>query len=62
MAGASRRPGSVDDRVAKSGDAFWVSSLDVTDTPAIKEVVGRASAELGHAAREPAPVKHFHKL
>ncbi len=51
MAGASRRPGSVDDRVAKSGDAFWVSSLDVTDTPAIKEVVGRASAELGHAAR-----------
>lgn len=47
VAGTIRRPGSVDDLVAKYGDTFWVASLDVTDTPAIKEVVGRAFAELG---------------
>ncbi|MFG2276117.1 SDR family oxidoreductase [Streptomyces chartreusis] len=47
VAGTIRRPGSVDDLVAKYGDRFWVASLDVTDTPAVKEVVNRAFAELG---------------
>ena len=47
VAGTIRRPGSVDDLVAKYGDRFWVASLDVTDTPAVKEVVGRAFADLG---------------
>ncbi|MFR0357664.1 SDR family oxidoreductase [Streptomyces sediminimaris] len=47
VAGTIRRPGSVDDLVAKYGDTFWVASLDVTDTSAVKEVVGRAFAELG---------------
>ncbi|MEV7982140.1 SDR family oxidoreductase [Streptomyces sp. NPDC086519] len=47
VAGTIRRTGSVDDLVARYGDTFWVASLDVTDTPAVKEVVGRAFAELG---------------
>ncbi|MER6540380.1 SDR family oxidoreductase [Streptomyces sp900105755] len=47
VAGTIRRPGSVDDLVAKYGDTFWVASLDVTDTPAVKEVVDRAFTELG---------------
>ncbi|WP_053846579.1 SDR family oxidoreductase [Streptomyces sp. NRRL B-24085] len=47
VVGTIRRPGSVDDLVAEYGDRFRVASLDVTDTPAVKEVVGRAFAELG---------------
>ncbi|MFE1839685.1 SDR family oxidoreductase [Streptomyces sviceus] len=47
VAGTIRRPGSVDDLVAKYGDDFWVTTLDVTDTPAVKEVVDRAFADLG---------------
>ncbi|MFJ6392470.1 SDR family oxidoreductase [Streptomyces sp. NPDC091972] len=47
VAGTIRRPGSVDDLVAEYGDRFRVASLDVTDTPAVREVVGRAFAELG---------------
>ncbi|MEU3986624.1 SDR family oxidoreductase [Streptomyces sp. NPDC026672] len=47
VAGTVRRPGSVDDLVATYGDAFWTARLDVTDTPAVKEVVDRAFTELG---------------
>ncbi|MER6290123.1 SDR family oxidoreductase [Streptomyces sviceus] len=47
VAGTIRRSGSVDDLVAKYGDDFWVTTLDVTDTPAVKEVVDRAFADLG---------------
>jgi NAD(P)-dependent dehydrogenase (short-subunit alcohol dehydrogenase family) len=47
VAGTIRRPGSVDDLTAEYGDAFRVAHLDVTDTPAVKRVVGQAFAELG---------------
>lgn len=47
VAGTIRRPGTVDDLVAKYGDQLWLGQLDVTDTPAVQETVDRAFAELG---------------
>ena len=47
VAGTVRRLDAVADLKAKYGDRLWVAPLDVTDAPAIKEVVNRAFAELG---------------
>lgn len=47
VAGTVRRPGSVADLARQYPDALWVGRLDVTDTPAVKDVVNRAFAELG---------------
>lgn len=47
VAGTLRTAGSVGDLEAKHAGRLWVASLDVTDTAAIRQVVGRAFAELG---------------
>jgi NAD(P)-dependent dehydrogenase (short-subunit alcohol dehydrogenase family) len=47
VAGTVRRTGSVRDLEDRYGDQFWVAQLDVTDTPAVRQVVDRAFAELG---------------
>lgn len=47
VAGTVRKDGSVKDLEEEYGERFWVGHLDVTDTPAVKEVVDRAFAALG---------------
>ncbi|MGW1622391.1 SDR family oxidoreductase [Streptomyces sp. NPDC002172] len=47
VAGTVRRAGSVRDLQDKYGDRFWVARLDVTHTPAVRQVVDRAFGELG---------------
>ncbi|GAA3951432.1 SDR family oxidoreductase [Actinoplanes auranticolor] len=47
VAATARRPQTLDDLAARHGDRLWRASLDVTDTTALREVVGRAFAELG---------------
>ena len=47
VAGTVRRPDAVADLVERHPDMFRVEVLDVTDTPAVHEVVDRAFAELG---------------
>ncbi|WP_306213773.1 SDR family oxidoreductase [Actinoplanes sp. RD1] len=47
VAATARRPETLDDLAAKFGDLLWRAALDVTDTAALREVVGRAFAELG---------------
>jgi NAD(P)-dependent dehydrogenase (short-subunit alcohol dehydrogenase family) len=47
VAGTARRLSELDDLKKKFGDQFWLASLDVTDTPAIRRTVDRAFAELG---------------
>lgn len=48
VAGTARRLNEVDDLKARFGDRFWLAPLDLTDTPAIRKVVDRAFADLGH--------------
>jgi NAD(P)-dependent dehydrogenase (short-subunit alcohol dehydrogenase family) len=48
VAGTIRKEGAVDDLKGQYGDQFWTARLDVTDVPAVKAVVGRAFADLGH--------------
>jgi len=47
VAATLRKPGALDDLKARYGERLWTASLDVTDTPAIRDVVARAFAELG---------------
>jgi NAD(P)-dependent dehydrogenase (short-subunit alcohol dehydrogenase family) len=47
VAGTIRRSGTVRDLEDKYGDRLWVAHLDVTDTPAVREVVDRAFGDLG---------------
>ncbi|EPX58309.1 short-chain dehydrogenase/reductase [Cystobacter fuscus DSM 2262] len=47
VAGTVRELDAMDDLQARHGDRLWLAHLDVTDTPAIKQVVNRAFAELG---------------
>jgi NADP-dependent 3-hydroxy acid dehydrogenase YdfG len=47
VAGTARKLAAVDDLKKQYGDRFWLTSLDVTDTPAIHRVVDDAFAALG---------------
>lgn len=47
VAGTVRKLDTVGDLREKYGDLLWTAQLDVTDTPAIRGVVGRAFADLG---------------
>ncbi|SER05207.1 Short-chain dehydrogenase [Lentzea xinjiangensis] len=47
VAATARRLEALDDLAARHGDRLWRARLDVTDTAAVREVVGRAFAELG---------------
>lgn len=47
VAGTIRKDGAADALKAGHGDRLWLAKLDVTDTAAIRDVVGRAFAELG---------------
>ena len=46
VAATLRRTGALDDLKARYGEHLWTAALDVTDTAAIKAVIGRAFAEL----------------
>ncbi|WP_235907960.1 SDR family oxidoreductase [Siccirubricoccus phaeus] len=47
VAGTIRRAGALDDLKAAHGHRLWLAQLDVTDTAAVRDVVGRAFAQLG---------------
>jgi NAD(P)-dependent dehydrogenase (short-subunit alcohol dehydrogenase family) len=47
VAGTVRKMDAMSDLKAKYGDRLWLANLDVTDAPAIKQVVSAAFAELG---------------
>lgn len=47
VAATARRLETLDDLAARYGDRLWRARLDVTDTAAVRAVVGRAFAELG---------------
>ncbi|MEU7937974.1 SDR family oxidoreductase [Microbispora bryophytorum] len=47
VAGTARRMESMGDLKAEYGDRLWLARLDLTDGPAIREVVDRAFADLG---------------
>src|SRR5580704_12666587 len=47
VAGTVRKMDAMSDLKAKYKDRLWLASLDVTDAPAIKQVVNKAFAELG---------------
>src|ERR1700748_701168 len=47
VAGTARRLNEVDDLKSSFGDQFWLASLDVTDTAAVRKVVDQAFADLG---------------
>jgi NAD(P)-dependent dehydrogenase (short-subunit alcohol dehydrogenase family) len=47
VAATARQPSQLDDLAAEHGDRLWVAALDVTDTAAVREVVGRAFTEFG---------------
>lgn len=47
VAGTVRKLDSVSDLSAKYGDRFWTAQLDVTDAPAIRQVVNKAFSDLG---------------
>jgi NAD(P)-dependent dehydrogenase (short-subunit alcohol dehydrogenase family) len=47
VAATLRQIKSLDDLKAKYGDRLWIATLDVTDSDAVRAVVGRAFAELG---------------
>lgn len=48
VAATARRTAALDDLAAEHGDRLWRAALDVTDTAAVRSVVDRAFAELGH--------------
>lgn len=47
VAATLRRMEALDDLKATHGERLWIAALDVTDTAVVREVVGRAFAELG---------------
>ena len=47
VAGTARKLATLDDLKAQYGDRFWLASLDVTDTPAIRRVVDEAFGVFG---------------
>ena len=47
VAATQRRAVALDDLKARYGDALWVGSLDVTDTAAVRRVIGHAFAHFG---------------
>ncbi len=47
VAATLRKAGALDDLKARHGDRLWVASLDVTDTPAVRQVVDRAFDAMG---------------
>jgi len=47
VAATLRKLDALDDLKATHGDRLWVAALDVTDSDAVRAVVGRAFAELG---------------
>ncbi|MET0897207.1 MAG: SDR family oxidoreductase [Mycobacterium sp.] len=47
VAATLRRPAVIDGLKDRFGDQLWTARLDVTDTAAVREVVGRAFGELG---------------
>jgi NADP-dependent 3-hydroxy acid dehydrogenase YdfG len=42
VAGTVRKMDAMNDLATKYGDLLWLAHLDVTDTPAIKQVVNKA--------------------
>ncbi|WP_218014435.1 SDR family NAD(P)-dependent oxidoreductase [Mycolicibacterium palauense] len=46
VAGTLRRPEQLDDLATRFGDRLWLRALDVTDTGAVRRVVGEAFADL----------------
>jgi len=47
VAGTVRKMDSMDDLKRKHGDQLWLAHLDMSDLPEIRNVVDKASAELG---------------
>ena len=47
VAGTARKPETLNDLKTKFGEQLWTAALDVTDTAAIRQVVGEAFGELG---------------
>ena len=47
VAGTVRKLDTMNDLNTKYGDRLWLASLDMTDAPAIKQVVDKAFADLG---------------
>jgi NADP-dependent 3-hydroxy acid dehydrogenase YdfG len=47
VAGTVRKMDGMKDLEAKYGDRLWLANLELTDTPAIHEVVDKAFADLG---------------
>jgi NAD(P)-dependent dehydrogenase (short-subunit alcohol dehydrogenase family) len=47
VAATCRKIEALADLESRYGDRLWKAALDVTDTPQVKSVVGRAFAELG---------------
>ncbi|RYG59108.1 SDR family oxidoreductase [bacterium] len=47
VAATLRKPEALDDLKAQYGDSLWVAQLDVTNTAAVRDVVGRAFSQLG---------------
>ena len=47
VAGTARKLEQMDDLKARYAERLWLAHLDVTDTAAVREVVGRAFEELG---------------
>lgn len=48
VAATVRKPEALDDLKLKYKDLLWVATLDVTDTAAVKRVIDKAFADLGH--------------
>jgi NAD(P)-dependent dehydrogenase (short-subunit alcohol dehydrogenase family) len=47
VAATVRRPEALSGLAAEFGDRLWIATLDVTDTPRVREVVDRAFTDLG---------------
>lgn len=47
VAGTARKLGELDDLKKQYSDPFWLTSLDLTDTPAIRQVVKGAFSQFG---------------
>jgi NAD(P)-dependent dehydrogenase (short-subunit alcohol dehydrogenase family) len=47
VAGTVRNPDAMSELKNGHGDQLWLAELDVTDTPAVRQVVDQAFADLG---------------
>ncbi|UOG77310.1 SDR family oxidoreductase (plasmid) [Hymenobacter tibetensis] len=47
VAATLRKPDALHDLQAQYGEQLWVAALDVTDTAAVRQVIGQAFADLG---------------